>query len=68
MEFKDDGIANTLTQEQLGQMTDEQIEEMATAYSEGNSGLKELLKYCAKYLLLHPAEDIRMTLKMIHHI
>lgn len=48
MEFKDDGIANTLTQEQLGQMTDEQIEEMATAYSEGNSGLKELLKYCAK--------------------
>ena len=48
MEFKDDGLINILTKEQLAQMTDKQIEEMATVYSEGNAGLKELLIYCAK--------------------
>ena len=48
MEFKDDGLSNVLTKEQLAQMTDKQIEEMATVYSEGNPGLKELLIYCAK--------------------
>lgn len=48
MEFKDDGLSNVLTKEQLAQMTDKQIEEMATVYSEGNPGLKQLLIYCAK--------------------
>ena len=48
MEFKDNGLSNNITKEQLAHMTDEQIEEMATVYSEGNPGLKELLIYCAK--------------------
>ena len=48
MEFKDNGLSNNITKEQLAHMTDEQIEEMATVYSEGNPGLKELLIYCSK--------------------
>lgn len=48
MEFKNDGLPSEITNEQLTQMTDEQIEKMATTYSEGNDGLKSLLIYCAK--------------------
>ena len=48
MEFKANGLSDNITKEQLAQMTDEQIEEMATVYSEGNPGLKELLIYCSK--------------------
>lgn len=48
IEFKNDGFEKIITREQLAKMSDEQIEKMATTYSEGNSELKELLMYCAK--------------------
>ena len=48
IEFKNDGFEKVITREQLAKMSDEQIEEMAITYSEGNSELKELLIYCAK--------------------
>ena len=48
MKFKANGLPNNITKKQLVPMTDEQIEETATAYSEGNTGLKELLIFCFK--------------------
>ena len=52
MEFKDDGIANTLTQEQLGQMTDEPIEEMAALTARGYGGRQCLCRNKCRAALL----------------
>ena len=52
MELKNTGKPIELTEDILKGLTNKEIEQITTEFSEGNKGLKELLKYCMENKIL----------------
>lgn len=52
MKLRNTGKPIELTKDFLGKLTDKEIEQITSEFSEGNKGLKELLKYCMKNKIL----------------